>query len=144
MTSRVWDHNEVTRRILLRTSGAAFLVTASATSCSFLSTDPGSDGNGDNGGGAAKKGKEAPMLAALVKDGKLPPVAERLPDEPLVVEPNERIGVYGGQWNSGTLGPSDGAWLGRTVGYETFMRWDPQFQKVIPNVAKDITVEDGG
>jgi ABC-type transport system substrate-binding protein len=150
VTSRTWLHNEVTRRNLLRTSGAAFLATASAASvtsgCSFLSTDPGSEGggNGGNGGGPVKKGKEAPMLAALVKDGKLPPVAERLPEEPLVVQPNDRVGVYGGEWNSGTLGPSDSAWLGRTVGYETFMRWDPQFQKVIPNVAKDITVEDGG
>jgi hypothetical protein len=65
------------------------------------------------------------MLAALVKDGKLPPVAERLPDEPLTVEPNDRIGVYGGEWRSGILGPSDGAWLGRTTGYENLMRWDP-------------------
>ena len=39
---------------------------------------------------------EAPALAALVAAGELPPVADRLPDEPLVIEPLERIGTYGG------------------------------------------------
>ena len=39
---------------------------------------------------------EAPELAELVKQGKLPPVEERLPGEPLVVNPLEEIGKYGG------------------------------------------------
>jgi len=39
---------------------------------------------------------EAPMLAAKVKAGKLPPVSERLPENPLVVVPLEEIGQYGG------------------------------------------------
>lgn len=39
---------------------------------------------------------EAPMLADLVAAGTLPPVEERLPDEPLVTTPVESIGKYGG------------------------------------------------
>ena len=39
---------------------------------------------------------EAPALAAMVADGSLPPVAERLPDEPVGIQPLERIGSYGG------------------------------------------------
>jgi hypothetical protein len=39
---------------------------------------------------------EAPMLAAKVKAGELPPVSERLPEDPLVVVPLEEIGTYGG------------------------------------------------
>ena len=39
---------------------------------------------------------EAPMLAQMVAAGTLPPVDERLPDEPIVVEPFEGIGKYGG------------------------------------------------
>ena len=39
---------------------------------------------------------EAPMLADQVKRGELPPVSERLPDNPLVVVPIEEIGTYGG------------------------------------------------
>jgi len=39
---------------------------------------------------------EAPMLAKLVARGELPPVSERLPENPLVVVPVEEIGTYGG------------------------------------------------
>ncbi len=42
-------------------------------------------------------GKEAPMLAELVKAGTLPPVAERIPENPLVVADRQAIGVYGGE-----------------------------------------------
>ena len=44
----------------------------------------------------AGKYKEAPMLAALVAKGELPPVDERLPLEPRVAPPVEEIGTYGG------------------------------------------------
>ena len=38
--------------------------------------------------------QEAPMLAAMVEAGELPPVEERLPSNPLVVEPFDSIGTY--------------------------------------------------
>ena len=40
--------------------------------------------------------KESPMMAAMVQSGELPPVADRLPVEPLVVRPWNQIGTYGG------------------------------------------------
>jgi peptide/nickel transport system substrate-binding protein len=39
---------------------------------------------------------EAPMLAARVAAGELPPVDQRLPENPMVVEPFHEIGEYGG------------------------------------------------
>jgi peptide/nickel transport system substrate-binding protein len=39
---------------------------------------------------------EAPMLKELVSAGKLPSVEKRLPEEPLVVNPYEEVGQYGG------------------------------------------------
>ena len=42
---------------------------------------------------------EAPALADMVAAGELPPVEERLPDEPLVWQPWEAIGNYGGRTN---------------------------------------------
>ena len=47
--------------------------------------------------------KESPMLAARVERGELPPVEERLPEEPRVVEVYERIGDYGGTLTVGDL-----------------------------------------
>lgn len=48
---------------------------------------------------------EAPTLAEQVEAGTLPPVEERLPPEPLVVEPTTAIGSYGGTIYSATLAP---------------------------------------
>jgi len=69
---------------------------------------------------AQKNYKEAPMLAELVKAGKLPPVEERLPEEPLVykegVEIPEgdiklEIGKYGGTLRIVNQGsPGGGEW----------------------------------
>ena len=39
---------------------------------------------------------EAPTLKELVTQGKLPSIEERLPNNPLVLKPLEKIGKYGG------------------------------------------------
>ena len=46
----------------------------------------------------AGKYGEAPMLAALVAAGELPPVDDRLPANPFVREVEQEIGTYGGTW----------------------------------------------
>jgi peptide/nickel transport system substrate-binding protein len=45
---------------------------------------------------ATKEYNEAPVLKELVRQGKLPPIEERLPNNPLVLKPLEKIGKYGG------------------------------------------------
>jgi len=50
---------------------------------------------------------EAPMLAEMVEAGDLPPVEERVPSEPLVIEPAEMIGEYGGILRRAFTGPGD-------------------------------------
>ncbi len=41
---------------------------------------------------------ESPLLAEKVAAGALPPVEDRLPANPVVIEPFEEIGQYGGTW----------------------------------------------
>ncbi len=82
------------------------------------------------------KFKEAAALAEQVKAGKLPPVEQRLPKNPLVLPPVEQVGKYGGTWRTALVGGSDTAWLTRTIGYEYLLRWDPDWQKVTPNIAE--------
>jgi len=43
--------------------------------------------------------QQATMLEEMVKAGKLPPLAERLPANPAVVEPLNEVGKYGGTLN---------------------------------------------
>jgi peptide/nickel transport system substrate-binding protein len=50
---------------------------------------------------------EIPSLEAAIASGDLPPVAERLPLEPLVVEPSEMIGEHGGTLRGAFTGPGD-------------------------------------
>src|SRR5919108_2724956 len=91
-----------------------------------------------------KSFKEAPQLAALVKAGKLPPVKERLGDDPLVVKPLHEIGKYGGIWRRGFSGPAD-FWNGfRCCGHDHILFWDYTGNTVVPNVAKGWEVTDGG
>ncbi len=83
---------------------------------------------------------ESPMLAEIVAAGDLPPVGERLPAEPLVVEPAEQIGVYGGTMVDTTGGNRLAEF--RHFGYEPLVRWSVDGGEVLPNVAKGWDVSD--
>ena len=88
---------------------------------------------------------EAPQLAALVKAGKLAPVAERIGQDPLVIKPLREIGKYGGTWRAGFTGPAD-FWNGFRCcsGPDHLMFWDYTGDKVLPNLAKGLEMQDGG
>jgi ABC-type transport system substrate-binding protein len=135
------NRGQLPRRDLLGMGGAA-LLTLSLTSCD-LSTTPRSDQR-NAGNDELLKAKEAPMLAKLVKSGDLPPLKERLPDKPLVIEPVERLGVYGGTWHTALLGIADAVWMDRTIGYEGLLRWSPDFTTIIPHVAQSYESSEDG
>jgi len=89
--------------------------------------------------------REAPQLAALVKAGKLPPVAERIGQDPLVIKPLKEVGKYGGVWRAGFTGPAD-FWNGFRCcsGPDHLMFWDYTGDKVVPNLAKSLEMQEGG
>ena len=73
---------------------------------------------------AQSKYKESPALAEQVKAGKLPPVDQRLPGDPLVIPVVERVGQYGGVWRRAFLGPADANNYIRVV-YDALARHSP-------------------
>lgn len=79
--------------------------------------------------------KEAPMLAHLVAQGKLPPLKQRLPEEPLVVRPLEEPGLYGGTWRHLHDNPDLGVWK-MTGGYAPLMRWRFDCMGMEPGLAR--------
>jgi len=91
-----------------------------------------------------KKFAEAPMLADMVKAGKLPPVEKRVPDEPMVVKPLQSIGRYGGTWRRGFTGPGDSENGNRIVSTDKILFWDYTGTKVMPSVAKEWKQSDDG
>ena len=60
----------------------------------------GACGGGDAAQNQTSRYQESPMLRERVEAGELPPVEERLPDEPLVVDVPE-VGEYGGTMGGG-------------------------------------------
>lgn len=54
-------------------------------------------------GDKIEKFSESPKFQVKVAAGELPPVEERLPEEPLVMKPWEKIGTYGGTLRVGTI-----------------------------------------
>lgn len=90
------------------------------------------------------KFNEAPMLAELVKEKKLPSVKERIPKTPLVIKPLGEIGQYGGILYRGFTGPGD-VWNGkRFAAHDHILYFNYEMSEVVPNVAKSWEVTDGG
>ncbi len=77
---------------------------------------------------------EAPMLRVMVAAGELPPVEERLPEEPLVVKPLEEIGQYGGELK--------GIWVDTfttdvlSARFQPLLMLQSDWKTVTPNIAK--------
>ena len=85
---------------------------------------------------------EAPILTQRVQAGELPPVSQRLPDEPAVI-PAAQIGIYGGTMHRGYLGPADQWNVGR-ITRDGVMRFSRDGFSIIPAVAKAMEVSNGG
>lgn len=84
--------------------------------------------------------QQAPALADMVAAGTLPPLEERLPNDPVVVEPLDSVGQYGGTWRFGDARGADEAYL-NFVAYEGITRVTPD-GTVAPNIVESITVND--
>lgn len=87
---------------------------------------------------------EAPELAELVKAGKLPPVAQRVPSEPMVLKPLHSVGRYGGTWRRGFLGRGDQENGNRVRSGDKLLFWDKTGTEIAPGVAKGYELSADG
>lgn len=126
---------QIPRREALRvTSLATVSVTAS---CGFFSTDKADENDGAVG--ASYQGKEAPMLSDLVKSGKLPQLAKRLPRRPFVLTPFDGPGPYGGTLRRTALSQDDKVNLTTLT---ALAEWDPVRARPIPGLAEKWEVSE--
>jgi len=79
--------------------------------------------------------QEAPEFARRVAAGMLPPVEERLPFNPMLIEPEQRLGSYGGTWHMAMVG-NETTFMRRVMATENLVTWDKDWTRVIPNVAE--------
>ncbi len=88
--------------------------------------------------------KEAPDLFAMVAEGKLAPVTERMPSESRVVNVLESIGTYGGTWRRVAVGPGDvGSWAHR-LSYDCALRYEADAATIVPHIVKGFEASDDG
>ena len=87
---------------------------------------------------------QAPYWDRAVVEGTLPPVAERLPSDPLVIVPAEQNGPYGGTWTRLATGPIDVGRFEVRLAYEGLVRWGPMGREIRPNLAKRWEIGDEG
>ncbi len=85
---------------------------------------------------------EAPMLAEKVAAGELPPVEERLPAQPVVVQPLEQIGEYGGELKGPSALPTCCGWDVLEMRLQKLLTIDTDLISIIPNVAQSFDVSD--
>ena len=148
-------NNEIICVRAVRISAVAFVLTAMGMAlpgCRKTSTSsrPGSrprpSGKGHSfvyKGSMPTAFQEAPQLAELVRQGKLPPVAQRLPKDVLVVPPIEKIGRYGGTWHRAFTGPADGQNSDRLM-HDHVLYYDLDGITLVPHIAKGWKVSDDG
>lgn len=80
---------------------------------------------------------ESPLLTARVDAGELPPLRERLPDDPYIVQPAERPGDYGGTIR---VFHRDANQL---KGLTNPLTMDPEVSEVLPNLVREWTYSNG-
>jgi ABC-type transport system substrate-binding protein len=85
---------------------------------------------------------EAPVLAELVREKRLPPVAERTGPDPAVMRGVDGIGRYGGTWQRMVNSIADFSTVYWRLSASNLVRWSPQGYPIVPHVAKAWEVSD--
>ncbi len=98
----------------------------------------------DNPHAAWRPKGESPILRQLVDEGHLPPVAERVGPEPVVMRGVDGIGKYGGTWLRLANAPSDVHIVGNRLSGATLVRASPYGHPIVPHLARSIETRDEG
>ena len=87
---------------------------------------------------------ESPLLAERVESGDLPPVEERLPVEPLVDNPFESVGNYGGRLTLGQVSAGIGYPASNFTTFESLFNLARDGSTIVPNIAKGWEFNEDG
>jgi peptide/nickel transport system permease protein len=88
---------------------------------------------------------ESPILAEWVKEGKLPPVADRVGPQPVVLDGasgagpgGSSVGKYGGTWLRAATSTFDVFMVEFRIGYPSLFRWSPLGYPIVPHLALSV------
>jgi peptide/nickel transport system substrate-binding protein len=81
---------------------------------------------------------EAPELKKMVENNELDPVEKRISEAPLVVQPSDSIGSYGGIFRGAATTPTNEGWDLATIREQKLFSYLPDLSTVYPNIAKSV------
>src|SRR5699024_7779425 len=111
------DFNRGVSRRQLLLMGGGLMGAAGLAACS------GDEGSPDAFGGGGTDLMESPMLTELVESGELPELADRLPADPMVIEPWGEVGRFGGTLNRATV-TSSTTTTHRAFAHASLLEWN--------------------
>ena len=141
VVSRRIPHWLVVLTALLLAAVVASACGAPAAAPAAEEAAPAAEGADEAAAPADDGALEAPQWVEMVAAGELPPLEERLPANPKVLEPLESIGQYGGTMRHPLLG----SWSSRLysfMGNENLVIWTPNWDGLVPNVAESWDVNE--
>ncbi len=95
-------------------------------------------------GALANDMQETPVLMHPVGEGQMPPVAERAPSEPLIVDiegKGRRLGQHGGTIRT-MVGRAKDVRMMVVYGYARLVGYDESYD-IVPDILSDVEIEDG-
>ena len=129
--------SDLSRRTLLLYSGGG--VALGALTLAGCSDDEAPNPFDDAGGGSDVL--ESPMLTEKVDAGDLPPLEERLPGEPMVVEPWEGVGTFGGTLHRAQTDVADAGVMSSFAGVG-LLEWNWDADGAEPSLAAEFEKND--
>jgi ABC-type dipeptide/oligopeptide/nickel transport system permease component/ABC-type transport system substrate-binding protein len=81
---------------------------------------------------------ESQIFSDLVKQGELPPLIERMPRDPVVIQGREGIGKYGGTWMRLATGSADVETINFRLSAPFLMHWSPLGYPIEPHIAESV------
>lgn len=137
---RVEEAVMLSRRQMLA-AGSGVVAGATLSGCSFFSTDSDDDKSVRRGDSDAT---ESPMLTELVQAGELLRLEQRIPSNPMVLEPLDSTGIYGGTLRRGMTDSNNGAVGIGCIGHAGLVERGLDDSWPHPGLAESWDVEDDG
>ena len=141
------DKRKISRRDFLKVSTITLVGTV-ATACGVApaaTPTPGAIATQAPATAAPVKGrKEPPLLQPRVDSGALPPVDERLPENPVVIADRDAVGVYGGEVRMIHFDP---VWCVSNYDWNTerlLHYTDKDMRTIVPNIFESWEVSPDG
>ena len=132
MHRKTWPGQDLSRRNLLIYSGTG--VTLGALTLAGCSDDDAPNPFDDAAGGSDVL--ESPMLTERVDTGDLPPLEERLPADPMVIEPWEGPGTFGGTLHRAQTDVADAGVMQAFAGVG-LLEWNWEVDGAVPSLAAE-------